>query len=159
MVATPYSLANDSLYHIVSIRKISLKCANYFSIMLLTDKPNKGENLTCVPGRGNEIKQIKSILTVKFNLTMQQDLELETVLIIKIHFSWYFTASINFQMISLWCFSFFKTAYSGIHAIPGIGCQRQQGQHTSLQATGLDAWASRVKCPAWFVSHLHEICI
>ena len=22
------------------------------------------------------------------------------------------------------------------------------------QATGLDAWASRVKCPAWFVSHL-----
>ena len=28
-----------------------------------------------------------------------------------------------------------------------------------IQATGLDAWASRVKCPAWFVSHLHEICI
>ena len=28
-----------------------------------------------------------------------------------------------------------------------------------LQATGLDAWASRVKCPARFVSHLHEICI
>ena len=27
------------------------------------------------------------------------------------------------------------------------------------QATGLDAWASRVKCPALFVSHLHEICI
>ena len=27
------------------------------------------------------------------------------------------------------------------------------------QATGLDAWASRVKCPAQFVSHLHEICI
>ena len=27
------------------------------------------------------------------------------------------------------------------------------------QATGLDAWASRVKCPARFVSHLHEICI
>ena len=26
------------------------------------------------------------------------------------------------------------------------------------QATGLDAWASRVKCPARFVSHLHEIC-
>ena len=24
---------------------------------------------------------------------------------------------------------------------------------------GLDAWASRVKCPARFVSHLHEICI
>ena len=28
-----------------------------------------------------------------------------------------------------------------------------------LQATGLDAWASRLKCPARFVSHLHEICI
>ena len=27
------------------------------------------------------------------------------------------------------------------------------------QATVLDAWASRVKCPARFVSHLHEICI
>ena len=27
------------------------------------------------------------------------------------------------------------------------------------QATGLDAWASRVKCPARFVSHLHELCI
>ena len=27
------------------------------------------------------------------------------------------------------------------------------------QATGLDAWASRVKCPARFVSHLHETCI
>ena len=27
------------------------------------------------------------------------------------------------------------------------------------QATGLDAWASRVKCPSRFVSHLHEICI
>ena len=29
----------------------------------------------------------------------------------------------------------------------------------SRQATGLDAWASRVKCPARFVSHLHEICM
>ena len=27
-----------------------------------------------------------------------------------------------------------------------------------IQATGLDAWASSVKCPARFVSHLHEIC-
>ena len=27
------------------------------------------------------------------------------------------------------------------------------------QATGLDAWASRVKCPARFMSHLHKICI
>ena len=29
----------------------------------------------------------------------------------------------------------------------------------NIQATGIDAWASRVKCPARFVSHLHEICI
>ena len=27
------------------------------------------------------------------------------------------------------------------------------------QATGLDAWASRVKCPARFASHIHGICI
>ena len=32
-------------------------------------------------------------------------------------------------------------------------------QHFNNQATGLDAWASRVKCPARFVSHLHDICI
>ena len=32
-------------------------------------------------------------------------------------------------------------------------------QQSRPQATGLDAWASRVKCPARFVSHLHEICI
>ena len=32
-------------------------------------------------------------------------------------------------------------------------------RHAGQQATGLDAWASRVKCPAQFVSHLHEICI
>ena len=31
--------------------------------------------------------------------------------------------------------------------------------HNGKQATGLDAWASRVKCPARFVSHLYEICI
>ena len=31
--------------------------------------------------------------------------------------------------------------------------------NTGRQATGLDAWASRVKCPARFVSHLHDICI
>ena len=29
----------------------------------------------------------------------------------------------------------------------------------SRQATGLDAWASRVKCPARFVLHLHDIYI
>ena len=31
--------------------------------------------------------------------------------------------------------------------------------HLVVQATGLGAWASRVKCPARFVSHLHDICI
>ena len=34
-----------------------------------------------------------------------------------------------------------------------------QWHHMSQQATGLGAWASRVKCPARNVSHLHEICI
>ena len=32
-------------------------------------------------------------------------------------------------------------------------------RQTDGQATGLDAWASRVECPARFVSHLHDICI
>ena len=31
--------------------------------------------------------------------------------------------------------------------------------YIARQATGLDAWASRVKCPARFVSHLYDICI
>ena len=31
--------------------------------------------------------------------------------------------------------------------------------NSTSQATGLDAWASRVKCPARVVSHLHEISI
>ena len=34
-----------------------------------------------------------------------------------------------------------------------------RSNHCKPQATGLDAWASRVKCPARFVSHLHDICI
>ena len=38
-------------------------------------------------------------------------------------------------------------------------CCRCKGQNVLQQATGLDAWASRVKCPARFVSHSHEICI
>ena len=32
-----------------------------------------------------------------------------------------------------------------------------QLQQLTIQATGLDACASRVKCPAWFVSHWHNI--
>ena len=44
--------------------------------------------------------------------------------------------------------------------IPSQWCGKQRRQHSMhKQATGLDAWASRVKCPARFVSHLHEICI
>ena len=38
-------------------------------------------------------------------------------------------------------------------------CVLLYGGRIDGQATGLDAWASRVKCPARFVSHLHEICI
>ena len=37
--------------------------------------------------------------------------------------------------------------------------QRNRCNIAMKQATGLDAWASRVKCPARFVSHLHDICI
>ena len=43
----------------------------------------------------------------------------------------------------------------GCHTLPGDGCCH----HWGVQATGLDAWASKVKCPARFVSHLHEIYI
>ena len=32
-------------------------------------------------------------------------------------------------------------------------------RHAGQQVMGLDAWASRVKCPARFMSHLHKICI
>ena len=39
------------------------------------------------------------------------------------------------------------------------GYQTYQHNIKCRQATGLDAWASRVKCPARFVSHLHDICI
>ena len=42
---------------------------------------------------------------------------------------------------------------------PSICHARNACSTITWQATGLDAWASRVKCPARFVSHLHEICI
>ena len=49
------------------------------------------------------------------------------------------------------------------HQCSGIGYMKLRFPRvltpTFQQATGLDAWASRVKCPARFVSHLHEICI
>ena len=41
----------------------------------------------------------------------------------------------------------------------GTWSQVQDCVKGSSQATDLDVWASRVKCPARFVSHLHEICI
>ena len=41
----------------------------------------------------------------------------------------------------------------------GLNVFRKHVAPNRWQATGLDAWASRVKCPARFVSHLHEICI
>ena len=47
-----------------------------------------------------------------------------------------------------------RMLHSGPHHSPETNDQRNQ-----KQATGLDAWASRVKCPARFVSHLHDICI
>ena len=37
--------------------------------------------------------------------------------------------------------------------------KRHVSTQYNRQATGLDAWASRVKCPARFVSHLHEIWV
>ena len=40
-----------------------------------------------------------------------------------------------------------------------LAAEQASSHHMNQQATGLDAWASRVKCPARFVSHLHEICI
>ena len=43
-----------------------------------------------------------------------------------------------------------KSQFTHIYVLTSMCCQ---------QATGLDAWASRVKCPARFVSHLHDICI
>ena len=36
---------------------------------------------------------------------------------------------------------------------------RRTDGRTNRVNPGLDVWASRVKCPARFVSHLHEICI
>ena len=41
----------------------------------------------------------------------------------------------------------------------GTWSQVQDCVKGSSQATDLDVWASRVKCPARFVSHLHEICL
>ena len=46
---------------------------------------------------------------------------------------------------------------------PGSLCHKgiwsANSPHRVPQATGFDAWASRVKCPARFVSHLHDIWV
>ena len=55
---------------------------------------------------------------------------------------------------AFWCFAWDSTG----HAYRQPGVQRLMAC-LAPQATGLDAWASRVKCPARYVSHLHEICI
>ena len=58
-----------------------------------------------------------------------------------------------------------STLYSDVMTLV-VNCPLEEMDQVSIllschdwQATGLDAWASRVKCPARFVSHLHEICI
>ena len=48
--------------------------------------------------------------------------------------------------------------WSSISPSPTIVMTNIEWTH-GWQATGLGAWASRMKCPARFVSHLHEICI
>ena len=62
----------------------------------------------------------------------------------------------NFQYTFYWKFSQFYQNCTYI-----LLCDKQLCRcYISLeQATGLDAWASRVKCPARFVSHLHDIYI
>ena len=51
----------------------------------------------------------------------------------------------------------FMTSVNQYHPVSSYGMI--QCNKYCTQATGLDAWASRVKCPARFVSHLHEICM
>ena len=64
------------------------------------------------------------------------------------------TAIIYMYIHVMWL-SFYKSSDADvIH----IMARPSQGLHR-WQATGLDARASRVKCPVRFVSHLHEICI
>ena len=53
----------------------------------------------------------------------------------------------------------FQNAFFDIDFVVGNFRSTPDSAFTLIQATGLIAWASRVKCPARFVSHLHEICI
>ena len=67
-----------------------------------------------------------------------------------------------------WCFSYKPSAEPMLTKIlcccmASLGhnelTNRAVMRSNGIQATGLDAWASRVKCPARFVSHLHDIYI
>ena len=70
---------------------------------------------------------------------------------------------ITFQSVLLWWYFNDRKLTGYWHYYPRCrlhGCHGAAWRpHHDRQATGLDAWASRVKCPARFVSHLHEICI
>ena len=57
---------------------------------------------------------------------------------------------ITTQAVMLW---------NNVIILNSLGANPLHASPLRRQATGLDAWASRVKCPARFVSHLHEICI
>ena len=57
------------------------------------------------------------------------------------------------------CIPMFLGCMSQIWIIDGVSRCSLVACPRKGQATGLDAWASRVKCPARFVSHLHDICI
>ena len=64
---------------------------------------------------------------------------------------WYYGITSTIWLIWVFCFN--------CH-ISLCHCNGNENWITGVvQATGLDAWASRVKCPARFVSHLHEICL
>ena len=88
-------------------------------------------------------------------------LNITCVLYISIPAWWYFDISVIY-LKRLWRVKFvinparfLQQQYLwNITIKPTAGCY-----NWDIQATGLDAWASRVKCPARFVSHLHEICI
>ena len=62
--------------------------------------------------------------------------------------------AIDFQYYRLFCYT--AAQLSQLLALWKAMCCWHERR---AQAMGLDAWASRVKCPARFVSHLHEICI
>ena len=74
----------------------------------------------------------------------------------------YVFTKINLFRICPFSCNHMKLSQCGTNWNPSLKARSRQpvSRHLmSRQATGLDAWASRVKCPAQFLSHLHEICI